>query len=145
MPHEKPTPLQPIVAEEFDQLIGPFGPFESDPRVAVGVSGGADSLCLVLLLNFWLRRHQGRVVDRAAEVPRLPAQVPPVEVSGDILRIDREQTVEISDRTLQVTHRPSCIAPVVVGIGRVYLYSLVVVLESPLVLAQAAKGKLQRE
>ena len=62
MPHEKPTPLQPIVAEEFDQLIDPFGPFESDPRIAVGVSGGADSLCLVLLLNFWLRRHQGRVV-----------------------------------------------------------------------------------
>ena len=62
MPYEKPTPLQPISAEEFDQLISPFGPFESDPRVAVGVSGGADSLCLALLLNFWLRRRHGRVV-----------------------------------------------------------------------------------
>ena len=28
----------------------------------LGVSGGADSLCLALLLNFWLRRRHGRVV-----------------------------------------------------------------------------------
>ena len=51
MPQKKPVSSSPINAREFDQLISLFGLLEAEPLVAVGVSGGADSLCLVLLLD----------------------------------------------------------------------------------------------
>ena len=38
------------------------GPFESQPTIAVGVSGGPDSLCLALLLKAWARDVGGQVV-----------------------------------------------------------------------------------
>ena len=62
MPQKKPVSSSPINAREFDQLIRLFGLLEAEPLVAVGVSGGADSLCLVLLLDSWLRRRRGRAV-----------------------------------------------------------------------------------
>jgi len=37
------------------------GPFETAPHLAVAVSGGADSLALVLLADAWARRRGGRV------------------------------------------------------------------------------------
>ena len=52
----------PITEHEFDGIIRPFEPFEDDPIVGVGVSGGADSLCLLILLDVWLRRRGGRAV-----------------------------------------------------------------------------------
>ena len=52
----------PITEHEFDGIIRPFEPFEDDPIVGVGVSGGADSLCLLILLDAWLRRRGGRAV-----------------------------------------------------------------------------------
>ena len=62
MLQKKPVPAPPITASEFDQLISLFGLLEAEPLVAVGVSGGADSLCLVLLMDSWLRRRRGRAV-----------------------------------------------------------------------------------
>ncbi len=38
-----------------------FGPFESRPHVAVAVSGGADSLALVLMADAWVRARAGRI------------------------------------------------------------------------------------
>lgn len=40
----------------------PLGPFEKAPRLAVAVSGGADSMALCLLSHAWARRRRGRVV-----------------------------------------------------------------------------------
>ncbi|SJZ37807.1 tRNA(Ile)-lysidine synthase [Enhydrobacter aerosaccus] len=40
----------------------PFGPFERQPLVAVGVSGGRDSLSLVLLANEWAAAREGRAL-----------------------------------------------------------------------------------
>lgn len=57
-----PTLLRPVSEPEFDQLISCFGLFEDKPLVAVGVSGGADSLCLLLLLDVWLRRRGGQAI-----------------------------------------------------------------------------------
>ena len=37
------------------------GPFEGRPRLAVAVSGGADSLALALLVDRWARRQSGRI------------------------------------------------------------------------------------
>ena len=39
-----------------------IGPFEAEPTVAVGVSGGPDSLCLALLLKAWARGVGGEVI-----------------------------------------------------------------------------------
>lgn len=41
--------------------LGGFTAFESRPHLAVAVSGGADSLALVLLADIWTRAHGGRV------------------------------------------------------------------------------------
>jgi tRNA(Ile)-lysidine synthase len=43
-------------------LIGTLGPFEAEPKVAVAVSGGADSLCLARLAHRWARGRGGRAV-----------------------------------------------------------------------------------
>lgn len=53
-----PNPLSEM---EMDRLMAALGPFEHAPHVAVGVSGGADSMALVLLADAWARRQGGRV------------------------------------------------------------------------------------
>jgi tRNA(Ile)-lysidine synthase len=50
-----------VAAAEFSALLTDFAPFESSPRLAVGVSGGADSLALVLLADAWARSRGGTV------------------------------------------------------------------------------------
>jgi tRNA(Ile)-lysidine synthase len=52
----------PLGDAEFAALLGTFGPFEARPRLAIGVSGGADSLALALLANRWARERGGEVV-----------------------------------------------------------------------------------
>lgn len=42
--------------------MAPFGPFEQAPRLAVALSGGADSLALVVLLRDWVAAQGGSVV-----------------------------------------------------------------------------------
>jgi len=42
--------------------MAPFGPFEAAPALAVGVSGGRDSLALALLSNEWTRARGGRIL-----------------------------------------------------------------------------------
>jgi tRNA(Ile)-lysidine synthase len=53
--------LAPICAEEFDVCMQRLGPFEDAPHLAVGVSGGRDSLALVLLAAEWAAARRGRV------------------------------------------------------------------------------------
>jgi len=55
------TPARPVTAEEFFHLMAPFAPFERAPHLAVAVSGGADSLALVLLADTWARACGGVV------------------------------------------------------------------------------------
>lgn len=45
----------------FDALMNAFAPFERAPHVAVGVSGGADSMALAILLSDWAQRQGGSV------------------------------------------------------------------------------------
>lgn len=51
----------PICAEEFAVCMRRLGPFEDAPHMAVGVSGGRDSLALVLLAAEWAAARGGRV------------------------------------------------------------------------------------
>lgn len=50
-----------ITEDAFDAAMAPLGPFESAPHIAVGVSGGPDSMALALLLDGWTRRQGGMV------------------------------------------------------------------------------------
>jgi len=52
---------QPIAAAEFAGLIERFAPFERAPRLAIAVSGGADSLALALLADDWARAAGGTI------------------------------------------------------------------------------------
>lgn len=51
-----------LTPAEFAGLMAPLGPFEARPRVAVAVSGGADSLCLALLAHHWAVALGGQAV-----------------------------------------------------------------------------------
>lgn len=48
-------------ATNFDRSMADFAPFEPNPDIAVAVSGGPDSLALVLLAERWAKRQGGRV------------------------------------------------------------------------------------
>ena len=51
--------LQPSDAADFADAMAAFAPFEPVPRLALAVSGGADSMALALLAGDWLRSRDG--------------------------------------------------------------------------------------
>jgi tRNA(Ile)-lysidine synthase len=51
--------VRPLGADEFAAAMARLGPFEPAPRLAVAVSGGADSLALALLADAWARARGG--------------------------------------------------------------------------------------
>lgn len=53
---------KPIGRAEFARLMADLGPFENAPRLAVAVSGGADSMALMLLAAGWARARGGEAV-----------------------------------------------------------------------------------
>jgi tRNA(Ile)-lysidine synthase len=54
--------LPPLLAEaEFSHLMEAIGPFETAPRLCIAVSGGRDSMALVILADTWARRLGGQV------------------------------------------------------------------------------------
>ena len=52
---------EPFTHQEFAHAIERLGPFEKHSRLAVAVSGGADSLALALLAAEWARKRRGRL------------------------------------------------------------------------------------
>ncbi len=62
-PHSFPAGFDPLVepvrSDEFRQAADRCGPFESRPRVALAVSGGGDSVALMLLMRDWLAERGG--------------------------------------------------------------------------------------
>ena len=56
------APAQPLGAGAFARLMSPFEPFETSAVLAVAVSGGRDSLALVLLSHDWAVGRGGRVI-----------------------------------------------------------------------------------
>lgn len=88
--------IQPLTAADFAALMDPLGPFEARPCVAVAVSGGADSLCLALLVAEWARERGGQAValtvdhglraDAAAEAAQVGAWLAARGVAHHILR-----------------------------------------------------------
>ena len=52
----------PVGEGEFAARMAAFAPFEAAPRLAVGVSGGPDSLALTMLADRWARARGGAVL-----------------------------------------------------------------------------------
>lgn len=52
----------PVAPEEFVRVLAAHGGFEPAPAVAVGVSGGGDSVALVLLLRHWVAERGGSLL-----------------------------------------------------------------------------------
>jgi tRNA(Ile)-lysidine synthase len=57
----KEKPNDPVSFSEFESLMSPLGPFENSPHMAVGVSGGGDSMALCLLADRWARERSGSI------------------------------------------------------------------------------------
>lgn len=57
-----PNGAGPIDGAAFAAAMDAFAPFESSVRLAVAVSGGPDSMALVLLLDAWARARGGSIV-----------------------------------------------------------------------------------
>jgi len=54
--------VKPLGLGEFARRLDRLGPFERRPQIAVAVSGGPDSLALVLLADRWARARGGRAI-----------------------------------------------------------------------------------
>jgi tRNA(Ile)-lysidine synthase len=53
--------MRDLLKDEFSAAMGRFGPFPPKPRLAAGVSGGADSTALVLLAQAWAASRGGSI------------------------------------------------------------------------------------
>jgi len=53
--------VQIVSAADFSRRMRALGPFEARPHLAVAVSGGADSMALLLLAHRWARAGHGKV------------------------------------------------------------------------------------
>ncbi len=82
--------MEPVGPAEFDGLMAPLGPFESAPRLAVAVSGGADSLALAVLARDWAVARAGAVC--ALIVDHALRQEAAAEVAGTA-ELLREQCI----------------------------------------------------
>lgn len=62
-PSDYPARLDapPIGDGDFERLMAPVGPFEDRPHLAVGVSGGRDSLALTLCASRWAAARGGKI------------------------------------------------------------------------------------
>jgi tRNA(Ile)-lysidine synthase len=50
----------PLTLPEFSASLAAIGGFEARPLIAVAISGGPDSMALMLLADRWARAHEGR-------------------------------------------------------------------------------------
>ncbi|MDA5194919.1 tRNA lysidine(34) synthetase TilS [Govanella unica] len=81
--------------DDFARLMAPLGPFETAPRLAVALSGGADSMALVLLADAWARARGGMVLaltvdhglraDSAAEAAGVAARMAALGIAHETL------------------------------------------------------------
>ncbi|MBO37793.1 MAG: tRNA lysidine(34) synthetase TilS [Rhodospirillaceae bacterium] len=88
---------------EFSALMEPLGPFEPNPEIAVGFSGGVDSTALLHLATRWTRRRGGKIfaltvdhglrAESLAEAKLVQRRVKALGVTGSILRWEDHKPV----------------------------------------------------
>ena len=52
----------PLTFLNFEKTFEKIFFYEKNPRIAAGVSGGPDSLALVILLNQWINKKKGKLI-----------------------------------------------------------------------------------
>jgi tRNA(Ile)-lysidine synthase len=69
----------------FDAAMARTGPYGALPRLAIAVSGGADSLALALLAHDWARRHHGSIIGLIADHGLRANSASEASVTADLL------------------------------------------------------------
>jgi tRNA(Ile)-lysidine synthase len=100
-------PTGPLAAEEFAARMDPLGPFEPHPRLAVAVSGGADSMTLALLADAWARARGGDARAIVIDHGLRPAAAAEAALTGERLAA-RGIAAEVI--TLALAHGPGLAA-----------------------------------
>lgn len=90
-----PGAVQPA---EFAALMAPLAPFGPAPRLAAGVSGGADSMALAFLADAWARARGGTLVALVVDHGLRPASAAEAAVT-----IARLRALGIEARLLPLT------------------------------------------
>jgi len=95
-PRDEAVAAGSVTAAEFARVMAALGPFEPAPRLAVAVSGGADSLALAILARDWARKREGILLaftvdhglrpEAAAEARRAGAILAGLDITQHILR-----------------------------------------------------------
>lgn len=90
-------PLNPIEADEFAALMAGLGPLGPNPRLAIAVSGGADSVALAVLAQNWTLGIGGEVLaiildhglrsEAAAEAEVTKARLAAIGIAAAVLRL----------------------------------------------------------
>jgi tRNA(Ile)-lysidine synthase len=75
-----------IGGDEFAGVMAQLGGFEPEPRLAVAVSGGADSLALCLLCHRWTRARGGAVLALTVDHRLRPESTAEAAAVGEQLR-----------------------------------------------------------
>jgi tRNA(Ile)-lysidine synthase len=78
--------VDPLDDAEFAGLIAALAPFERAPWLAVGVSGGPDSLALCLLADRWARARGGEVLGLTVDHGLRPESAAEAAATGAWLR-----------------------------------------------------------
>ena len=50
-----------ITSSEFSSILSKYFLFEVKPHIAISVSGGADSLALLILMKNWIIKNDGKL------------------------------------------------------------------------------------
>lgn len=92
---------QPLGLAEFAAALDRLAAFESAPFVAVGVSGGPDSLALAILADRWARARGGEICaltvdhrlrpESGAEIRRLAGWLSARAIRHEVLVWDEEK------------------------------------------------------
>lgn len=101
---------------EFDRLMAALGDFPGQPDLAVAVSGGPDSLALVLLAQQWTAKRGGRLLAFTVDHGLRP------EAAREAAQVKRWLTARgIAHRTLRWREKPNGNVPAAAREARYFL------------------------